>query len=67
MPRKTKSNNAYIEFVKANPALRGESAQQRISRVAQMWRQLKAQGGMYQPHVVGGPRGMRPAVMQYYQ
>ena len=37
--------NKYIEFVKAHPILPNETAQERISRVAQLWREYKQQNG----------------------
>ena len=38
--------NAYIEFVKQHPQQQGESAQDRIRRVAMLWRELKNGGKM---------------------
>lgn len=57
-----RTNNPYIQFVKQHPRLAGETAQQRISRVASLWRQVRqrsqqAAGGMYY--------GYRPTTSPY--
>jgi hypothetical protein len=35
--------NPYIEFIKQNPRIEGESAQERIKRLAELWKQYKNQ------------------------
>lgn len=61
--KETWGRNAYLQFVKDHPMLQGESAVERIKRVAGLWRELKRQQGGV---MAGGCNGYDDMMDEYF-